>query len=73
MEAPHGTRRSQTAGYLYDFGVDVALLLGPVQDGLLYGACAHEHQHQDIPLLPDAVCPILRLMGVMHDVRNNKK
>lgn len=44
--------------HLDDFGVDVALLAGALQNGLLYGPGRRQHQHQHRLALPYAVRPI---------------
>lgn len=54
--------------HLDDFGVDVALLLGAVQDGLFYGPCRHQHQHEHRLLLPYAVCAIPSLYPCPHSL-----
>jgi hypothetical protein len=53
---------SKGATHLDDFGIDVALLLRPLENGLFYGASSCQHQHQHSLLLADAVRPVSRLL-----------
>ncbi len=53
--------------HLDDFGVNVAFLLGAVEDGLLYGPSRHQHQNQHRLLLPYAVCAVTRLQHTPRD------
>lgn len=46
-----------------DLGIDLPLLLGLIQDGLLNGASRHQHQHQYVALLADAVGTVLGLFA----------
>ena len=59
LAVSHQSQRGQP--YLDDFGVQLALGAGLVQDGLLDGAGTHQHQDQHVPLLPDPVGPVLSL------------
>ena len=43
--------------YLDDHGLGVELVVGRGQDLLLDGGRRHQPQHDDLLLLPDAVCP----------------
>lgn len=51
------------SSYLDDFGVNVTLLLGAIEDGLFDGPRSYQHQHQYCFLLPNAMRTIARLQN----------